>query len=182
MSQRVFLRANAPVAITMVLVLLGTLRSAVGTTHTVDQVGFEFQPSNVIVAPGDTIEWIGSGGTHTVTSGAACTADGRFDLPLNAANPTASYTIPLAEPAGVIDYYCIPHCDIDMVGTITVEPPCPADANGDGFVNVLDLVDLLLCFGHPALPGCVGEDINEDGTVNVLDLIDLLLAFGTACP
>jgi len=60
--------------------------------------------------------------------------------------------------------------------------PCPADANGDGFVNVLDLVDLLLCFGQPAIPGCVGEDINEDGNVNVLDLIQLLLAFGTVCP
>ncbi len=59
---------------------------------------------------------------------------------------------------------------------------CPTDINGDGTTNVLDLIDLLLCFGQPAIPGCVGEDINEDGNVNVLDLIDLLLAFGTACP
>ncbi len=67
--------------------------------------------------------------------------------------------------------------------TVTYAPPvCPADANGDGFVNVLDLVALLLCFGDPAIPGCVGEDINEDGNVNVLDLVQLLLAFGTACP
>ena len=60
--------------------------------------------------------------------------------------------------------------------------PCPEDVNGDGTVNVLDLIDLLLCFGQPAIPGCVGEDINEDGTVNVLDLIDLLLEFGQPCP
>ncbi len=59
---------------------------------------------------------------------------------------------------------------------------CPWDVNGDGVVNVLDLIDLLLCFGQPAIPGCVGADVNEDGTVNVLDLIDLLLEFGTACP
>ncbi len=58
----------------------------------------------------------------------------------------------------------------------------PCDINGDGSVNVLDLIDLLLCFGQPALPGCVAEDVNADGTVNVLDLIELLLAFGTACP
>ncbi len=56
------------------------------------------------------------------------------------------------------------------------------DINIDGVVNVLDLIDLLLCFGQPAIPGCEAEDINLDGTVNVLDLIDLLLAFGTACP
>ncbi len=46
----------------------------------------------------------------------------------------------------------------------------------------MDLIDLLLCFGQPAVPGCETEDVNLDGTVNVLDLIDLLLAFGTACP
>ncbi len=59
---------------------------------------------------------------------------------------------------------------------------CDADVNGDGSVNVLDLIDLLLCFGQPAIPGCVGEDINNDGTVDVLDLIDLLLAFGATSP
>ena len=69
--------------------------------------------------------------------------------------------------------------------TITCTPdvlPCPEDINEDGTVNVLDLIDLLLCFGQPAIPGCEAEDINEDGTVNVLDLIALLLAFGSACP
>ncbi len=47
---------------------------------------------------------------------------------------------------------------------------------------MLDLIDLLPCFGQPAVPGCESEDLNGDGMVNVLDLIDLLLAFGTACP
>ena len=62
------------------------------------------------------------------------------------------------------------------------EADCPEDVNGDGSINVLDLIDLLLCFGLPAAPGCEVEDVNEDGTVNVLDLIDLLLLFGTTCP
>ena len=63
-------------------------------------------------------------------------------------------------------------------------PPvlCPQDVNGDGAINVLDLIELLLCFGQPATPPCDVTDINADGTVNVLDLIELLLAFGTACP
>ena len=68
--------------------------------------------------------------------------------------------------------------------TITCTPgvPCPEDVNGDGAINVLDLIDLLLCFGHPGAPPCDAPDINEDGTVDVLDLVQLLLAFGTACP
>jgi hypothetical protein len=62
------------------------------------------------------------------------------------------------------------------------EAACPSDINGDGTTNVLDLIDLLLCFGLPAVPGCEDEDVNGDGSVNVLDLIDLLLEFGQACP
>ncbi len=65
---------------------------------------------------------------------------------------------------------------------IVVVLPCPTDINNDGVTNVLDLIDLLLCFGQAADPGCEAEDVNADGTVNVLDLIDLLLEFGQACP
>ncbi|MHC4448258.1 MAG: hypothetical protein ACYSXF_10840, partial [Planctomycetota bacterium] len=60
--------------------------------------------------------------------------------------------------------------------------PCPPDVNRDRVVNVLDLIELLLCFGLPAAPDCGQEDINQDGTVNVLDLIELLLHFGEECP
>ncbi len=63
-----------------------------------------------------------------------------------------------------------------------VNAPCQEDVNGDGTVNVLDLIDLLLCFGQPGFPACIEEDVNGDNTVNVLDLIALLLAFGTSCP
>ncbi len=59
---------------------------------------------------------------------------------------------------------------------------CPNDVNGDGAVNVLDLVELLLCFGQPATPPCEAADVNGDASVNVLDLSDLLRAFGQACP
>ena len=64
----------------------------------------------------------------------------------------------------------------------TVTNPCPEDVNGDSSIDVLDLIELLLCFGQPASPDCQAEDVNGDGTVDVLDLIDLLLLFGTACP
>ncbi len=53
---------------------------------------------------------------------------------------------------------------------------------GTSSVPAFLFVDLPLCFGLPAVPGCESENVNGDGVVNVLDLIDLLLAFGTACP
>ncbi len=60
--------------------------------------------------------------------------------------------------------------------------PCPEDTNRDGDINVLDLIELLLCFGQPADPPCDASDITSDGSVNVLDLIELLLQFGASCP
>jgi hypothetical protein len=69
---------------------------------------------------------------------------------------------------------------VDM-GAYEFQVLCPEDVNGDGVINVLDLIDLLLCFGQPANPPCDSADVNSDGTVNVLDLIELLLVFGQAC-
>ncbi len=60
---------------------------------------------------------------------------------------------------------------------------CPADINGDGVVDVLDLIELLFCvYTDPPDAPCLSTDINQDGVSNVYDLIDLLLAFGTTCP
>ncbi len=47
----------------------------------------------------------------------------------------------------------------------------PADVNGDGVVDVLDLLAVLSVWGP--CPDCV-EDINDDGVVDVLDLLEVL--------
>jgi hypothetical protein len=56
--------------------------------------------------------------------------------------------------------------------------PCPADLNGDGFVDILDFLDLLFLWGV-----CPGEDacpwdLNGDGAVDGLDIIALLSNLG----
>jgi hypothetical protein len=57
------------------------------------------------------------------------------------------------------------------------ECPCPADINGDGFVDVSDFLHLLAEWGE--CPGCP-EDIDNDGTVGILDFL-LLLGFWGPC-
>lgn len=52
-----------------------------------------------------------------------------------------------------------------------LETPLTADVNGDGMVNVLDLVAVSNAFGKDA------PDVNGDGTVNVLDLVAVANAF-----
>ena len=65
--------------------------------------------------------------------------------------------------------------EVEDYTIIVIEtPPCPADVNGDGVVDVLDLLALLAAWGNAGGP----EDINGDGIVDVLDLLELLAAWG----
>lgn len=52
---------------------------------------------------------------------------------------------------------------------------CPTDINGDGQVNVTDLLSLIDSWGLCA--GC-DADINDDGVVDVTDLLELVGAWG----
>ena len=52
-----------------------------------------------------------------------------------------------------------------------LETPPTVDVNGDGTVNILDLVAVANAFGKDA------PDVNGDGTVNVLDLVSVANAF-----
>ncbi len=64
-------------------------------------------------------------------------------------------------------------CPPEIMATVTIplETGSPADINGDGVVDVLDLLQLLSAWGP--CPDCP-EDLNGDGVVDVLDLLILL--------
>ena len=72
-----------------------------------------------------------------------------------------------------------------IVGTHMLPPACPADFNGDGVVNTLDLAIFLRAFGKA--PGDRGylPRLNLDPaspTINTFDLAKFLGQFGVACP
>ena len=48
-----------------------------------------------------------------------------------------------------------------------MQPKNPADVNGDGVVNILDLTLVAQGFGTDSLKA----DVNGDGVVNVFDLV-----------
>ncbi|MDP7574030.1 MAG: GC-type dockerin domain-anchored protein, partial [Phycisphaerales bacterium] len=56
-------------------------------------------------------------------------------------------------------------------------PPCPADMNGDGVVDVIEVLLLLDAWGQ--CEDCAA-DINGDGIVDTDDLLSVLAAWG-AC-
>ncbi len=158
----------------------GGLLVNTGAVHYVTTNGYVFEPTNVNVTAGDVVVWIHAGGSHTVTSGSNCTPDGRFDEALDNISQMPFYVVPTDSPSEVIDYYCNPHCNFGMVGSITVigTGGCPEDLDGNGLVGVDDLLMLLAAYGNTcACP----EDINESGTVDVDDLLMLLAAYGQDC-
>jgi plastocyanin len=120
-------------SLTLALVLMPVLAAA-QVTHTVNQVGTSFSPSQLTIEVGDTVRWVWSVGFHTVTSGTGASDPGvgaLFDTPLNSTAPQFEFQF---TEAGTVDYFCRPHEIVDMKGTIVVEdvstssPPAAAAA------------------------------------------------------
>jgi plastocyanin len=89
-------------------------------TIEVDVQMLTFEPETVVARPGDVIRWTWVTGGHTVTSGSECTADGLFDSPLNEDTPVFEWEVP-SDASGTIPYFCVPHCDMGMQGSILIE-------------------------------------------------------------
>jgi len=45
------------------------------------------------------------------------------------------------------------------------------DVNGDGRVNVLDMIRIGMHWGETGSPGWIPEDVKQDGVIDVLDMI-----------
>ena len=63
---------------------------------------------------------------------------------------------------------------LQNIGATMIPIANPADVNGDGVVNILDLVVVAQGFGKDGLQG----DVNGDGVVNVFDLVQVAGAIG----
>ena len=64
--------------------------------------------------------------------------------------------------------------NVNPDGTLGPASGEPADVNGDGVVDVLDLLAVIAAWGNPGGP----EDVNSDGVVDVLDLLAVIAAWG----
>lgn len=117
--------------ILMVVVLMLVASVATGAVQTVTVApggSLSFSPADITVAVGDTVHWVWEGGMHNVASGvpgsptpyfysgtpagAGTTFDVVFDAAFVGANPA---------PGGIYDYFCEPHGNFGMVGSVTVE-------------------------------------------------------------
>ena len=56
-------------------------------------------------------------------------------------------------------------------------PSLLEDVNGDGVVNIQDLVFVASCFGKPLSEECEQADVNGDGIINIVDLVSVAGVF-----
>ncbi len=89
-------------------------------------------------------------------------ADGQF---------YTNFTVPLYQYVGNYSIYTTSrYLNQTTISQKKIEVRVP-DVNGDGKVNVLDLIRIANRLGWTGAPGAIPEDVNRDGKVNVLDLI-----------
>src|SRR5215510_5529998 len=63
------------------------------TVAEVSVTNYEYLPGVASARSGDTVRWTEIMGFHTVTSGALCTEDGRFNAMINSVQPQFEYTL-----------------------------------------------------------------------------------------
>lgn len=95
-----------------------------------------FVPALAIVEQEDHVRWVVAGGSHTTTSGSACTGNGLWTANLNLT--TTMFTRQFNDAPGNIPYFCMPHCGLQMVGTVRVTSVIDARVTSVGGATQLD--------------------------------------------
>jgi hypothetical protein len=64
---------------------------------------------------------------------------------------------------------------------LTLPPPCPADFNGDGFLDFFDYDAFVECYETEVCPPGKTADFNNDGFVDFFDYDEFVLFYETGC-
>jgi hypothetical protein len=71
--------------------------------------------------------------------------------------------------------------DVDVICVRSGQPPCPADFNGDGFIDFFDYDAFVNCFDVNFCPPGKTADMNGDGFTDFFDYDAYVEAFQTGC-
>lgn len=112
-------------------------------------VGMEdnfFDKANITVEPGTTVTWVQRGKYgHTTTS-----YDGLWDSGLIEGDTDGTYSYTFEEP-GTYEYFCGPHEEMGMVGTVTVTGNASASASASASATASVEAETLADTGGPPL-------------------------------
>ncbi len=112
-------------------------------------VGMEdnfFDKANITVEPGTTVTWVQRGQYgHTTTS-----YDGLWDSGLIEGDTDGTFSYTFEEP-GTYEYFCGPHEEMGMVGTVTVTGNASASASASASATASVEAETLADTGGPPL-------------------------------
>ena len=113
--------------LTLALIPFGADIAAAQTTHQVDLSGTSFTPADIVIQEGDTVLWNWVFGTHDVVSFDGLFSSGAPVGPPHTFSITFDAAFLASAPANgnVYDYFCTPHLNFGMVGSVTVETANP---------------------------------------------------------
>ena len=105
-----------------------------------------FSPANITVEPGTTVTWVQSGNNpHTTTS-----YDGLWDSGMIEGGSGGTFSFTFEEP-GTYDYFCKPHEDLGMVGSVTVSGATTASPTGTSTATASPTSTALADTGGPSV-------------------------------
>ena len=105
-----------------------------------------FAPANITVEPGTTVTWVQSGNNpHTTTS-----YDGLWDSGMIEGGSGGTFSFTFEEP-GTYDYFCKPHEDLGMVGSVTVSGATTASPTGTSTATASPTSTALADTGGPSV-------------------------------
>jgi plastocyanin len=139
-----------------------------------------FNPEHAYIFEGDSIRWEHEPmeDFHTVTSGRSSRPQDNpgalFDEESSDLDPIFVYTF---EVVGDYPYFCIPHEQMGMTGTIHVQKKfLRGDTSGEGAVDISDAVAILNFLFLGGLVRCCDDaiDANDDGAIDIADPVFIL--------
>ena len=154
-----------------IIKLSGDYQNGAASSPLPDPFVIEAQDENGAALAGISITFTvtSGGGTLSVTS-ATTDANSRAENTLTLGPNLGTNTVEVSADGveSTVTFYAIAD---------TESPAIPADVNGDGVVNILDLVSVVSKFGSAGTN--LAADVNGDGVVNILDLVSVAGMFGT---
>lgn len=120
------------VAVLCLLSLPGQIGAANHTIQLGGALGNAFSPTDLTIQVGDSVTWTNMGGFHNVEADSFRCANGCDDTggDGSAASNLWSFTRTFDTP-GTIDYVCIVHAGLGMVGRLVVQPDGGGDPPGE---------------------------------------------------
>jgi hypothetical protein len=161
-------------------------RTLLGTYHTIGSGGFQDSASGAVISDDGTKFAVSSWGAADNNHAEVMIFDRNVNLIGEIDTRGSVFALAMTPDGGLIAsgskaVHANTFGNGGDVSLFSMEPPCPADFNDDGFLDFFDYADYVACFEDSVCPAGKTADFNGDGFVDFFDYSDFVAAFETGC-